>query len=107
MSYNTTTGIYTYQPRNINGNWIAGFNNGFSVSLDKRRIWTLENNMSLKLNNNVDFVTLNSIQSYGISKVRNFYFTDGIKHTVQKNSLRIAFIGNIDIHKLEKFEQLF
>lgn len=107
MSYNTTTGIYTYQPRNINGNWIAEFNNGFSVCLDKRRIWTLENNMSLKLNNNVDFVTLNSIQSYGISKVRNFYFTDGIKLTVQKNSLRIAFIGNIDIHNSKSLNSYF
>ena len=55
----------------------------------------------------IDFVTLNSIQSYGISKVRNFYFTDGIKLTVQKNSLRIAFIGNIDIHNSKSLNSYF
>ncbi|WP_207155339.1 outer membrane beta-barrel protein [Prevotella herbatica] len=98
VTYNQSSGVYTYQPRNINGNWTGSVSNGFSMALDKDRLWNLENNASFNFNRNVDFVTLAGSADYQISKVNNIYVTDGLKLTMQKNKFRGALIGNMEWH---------
>ena len=98
VTYNQSNGVYTYQPRNINGNWTGSVSNGFSMALDKDRLWNLENNASFNFNRNVDFVTLAGSADYQISKVNNIYVTDGLKLTMQKNKFRAALLGNMEWH---------
>lgn len=98
VTYNQSNGVYTYQPRNINGNWTGSLSNGFSMALDKDRLWNLENNASFNFNRNVDFVTLAGSADYQISKVNNIYVTDGLKLTMQKNKFRAALLGNMEWH---------
>lgn len=98
VTYNQSSGVYTYQPRNINGNWTGSVSNGFSMALDKDRLWNLENNASFNFNRNVDFVTLAGRADYQTSKVNNIYVTDGLKLTMQKNKFRGALIGNMEWH---------
>lgn len=98
VTYNQSSGVYTYQPRNINGNWTGSVSNGFSMALDKDRLWNLENNASFNFNRNVDFVTLAGSADYQISKVNNIYVTDGLRLTMQKNKFRAALLGNMEWH---------
>ena len=56
-TYDRTTGVTTYQPRNINGNWTTNVNLNFSRSIDKKDRLTLENHMRATYDHNVDYIS--------------------------------------------------
>ena len=107
VTYNKETGLYTYKPQNINGNWMSKIQNGLSMALDSGRIWNLENNIDLTFNRNVDFITLSGEEKYQTSKVNNFYINDGIKLTYQKDKLRASLLGNLEWHRSVSLSKFF
>lgn len=97
ISYQETTGVYTYQPRNINGNWSGTVEADVSLALDKSRLWYLENSNCFTFNHNVDFMAVGSA-GLGQSSVDNIYSSHRLSLAYQKNKLRASLAGNLSWH---------
>ena len=77
--YNRATGVYTYRPVNINGNYSVGGNVNYSMALDKKRRWNLSTTTSAQLHNNVDFITVTGSDANPRSKVKTLFLNETVK----------------------------
>lgn len=55
-SYDTTTGVRTTRPENINGNWNTWFWGGFNTALGPKKYWNVSTNVNLNYSNNVGYM---------------------------------------------------
>jgi len=75
MTYNRETGVYTYQPQNVKGNWSGSLSYAMSQPLDSAKHWTLTNDISGTYQRSVDWAMENSEESNGeagLSRVHNY-----------------------------------
>ena len=77
--YNRVTGVYTYRPVNINGNYSVGGNVNYSMALDRKRRWNLSTNTSAQLHNNVDLITVTGSDANPRSKVKTLFLNETVK----------------------------
>ena len=77
--YNRATGVYTYRPVNINGNYSVGGNVNYSMALDKKRRWNLSTTTSAQLYNNVDLITVTGSDANPRSKVKTLFLNETVK----------------------------
>ena len=56
MTYNARTGVYTYRPENVDGNWNLSLISGQMFRLGEGRRWQIEGNTDLNVSHNVDYV---------------------------------------------------
>ena len=77
--YNRATGVYTYRPVNINGNYSVGGNVNYSMALDKKRRWNLSTTTSAQLHNNVDLITVTGSDANPRSKVKTLFLNETMK----------------------------
>ena len=77
--YNRATGVYTYRPVNINGNYNVGGNVNYSMALDKKRRWNLSTTTSAQLHNNVDLITVTGSDANPRSKVKTLFLNETVK----------------------------
>ena len=77
--YNRVTGVYTYRPVNINGNYSVGGNVNYSMALDKKRRWNLSTTTSAQLHNNVDLITVTGSDANPRSKVKTLFLNETVK----------------------------
>ena len=77
--YNRATGVYTYRPVNINGNYSVGGNVNYSMALDKKRRWNLSTTTSAQLHNNVDLITVTGSDANPRSKVKTLFLNETLK----------------------------
>ena len=77
--YNRATGVYTYRPVNINGNYSVGGNVNYSMALDKKRRWNLSTTASAQLHNNVDLITVTGSDANPRSKVKTLFLNETLK----------------------------
>lgn len=72
MHYNRETGVSTYRPENINGNWKISGAYYISQAVDEKRRLQLSSNLLATYNNSVDYVSVAGEESSSRSSVRNF-----------------------------------
>ena len=77
--YNRATGVYTYRPVNINGNYSVGGNVNYSMALDRKRRWNLSTTTSAQLHNNVDLITVTGSDANPRSKVKPLFLNETVK----------------------------
>ncbi len=77
--YNRATGVYTYRPVNINGNYSVGGNVNYSMALDRKRRWNLSTTTSAQLHNNVDLITITGSDANPRSKVKTLFLNETVK----------------------------
>ena len=77
--YNRATGVYTYRPVNINGNYSVGGNVNYSMALDRKRRWNLSTTTSAQLHNNVDLITVTGSDVNPRSKVKTLFLNETVK----------------------------
>ena len=73
--YNRETGVYTNQPRNINGNWGTSISGGMNLPLDKKKRLTFNNSLGVSYNRSVDFSSDNPAADFDhipLSRVHNY-----------------------------------
>ena len=82
QTYDAETGITTYRPENVEGNWQTYFFDHYSMPLDKPRRLMLSNYMHGDYTRNVDIIN-------GISHVNNYYI---------ENRLTLSYtLGNLTL----------
>lgn len=77
--YNRATGVYTYRPVNVNGNYNVSGEANYSLALDKKRRWNLSTATSAWFYNNVDLVTVTGVDANPRSKVKTVFLNETVK----------------------------
>lgn len=88
----TSTGVRTYQPRNVDGNWAIGGQASISRALDEKKQHLFSNTLNLDYQNSVDYVTERS-------SVRNLTLQETAKVNMRfKNFLTELSFGAKFLH---------
>ena len=94
IMYNTSSGVYTYRPENINGNWTTKSNIEYHTYLDKSQLWKFSSRSIFIYNHNVDLVSTTSNKPER-NNVRNYLTTEVIDLKYEKNKLRLNITSDI------------
>ena len=93
--YDTTTGVTTYRPVNVNGNWDVTAAVDVSRPLDSRKNWNISSNTSFVYRNSVDIINLEQ------STVRNLNLREKLALTYKiAEGMEIAAKGNADYRRV-------
>ena len=78
MVYDPQTGIRTYRPENINGNWDAGAAFHFTQALDKEQRFFLTTKTDASFANSVDYLSLADAVESTRSEVRSLVLSENL-----------------------------
>ncbi|MBP3473104.1 MAG: outer membrane beta-barrel protein [Paraprevotella sp.] len=88
--YNKETGVRTYRPENINGNWNTSANVAFSTPLDKQKHLELKVNMTEFYYHSVDLIGVEGGERATKSTVHTSYLQMPVSLDYSKNDWRIG-----------------
>lgn len=94
-NYDPSTGIYTYKPVNVNGNWYSGIYVSFNRCIDKLKLWSWSTNTSMNYNRYVDLTSQSGETSSTKNTTGSYYTSETLKLTYQKNDLSIGLNGRL------------
>lgn len=110
--YDRNTGITTYRPLNISGNWNASLNGRFSRNIDKNDHWELATRLSLSYQHSVDYIsdTQREVENIQRSVVHNYntnYYAH-IKYMFKKTNVMLEGNANwrVQNSKRENFNRV-
>lgn len=86
MDYDAATGVRTYSPRNVNGNWGTAFSVDYQQPLDQKKRFVLVSVTDANYRNSVDYVTERS-------SVRNL----NLGESLRLNTRIKQYIFNLDV----------
>lgn len=89
-TYDAATGVYTYKPMNVDGNWQTYFWSNFNRNLDKKDRLTLSNYIHGDYSRNVDFASASAAATGGLSHVNNYYLEDRLTLNYRFDDLSIG-----------------
>lgn len=93
--YDTTIGITTFRPVNINGNWDAAAGVNFSRAIGTKRNWQISSNTDLDYHNSVDIINLER------SNVCNLNIREKLGLTYKiTDGMEISAKGNVDYRRV-------
>lgn len=96
--YDRATGITTYRPLNISGNWNANFGGNYSRAIDKNDRLQLENSISFAYNHNAAYISDTEDEQTAIMRsVVDNYTIDGrlsLNYSYNKTNIRLEGIAN-------------
>ena len=78
LTYDSETGVRTYLPVNVNGNWDANAAFDLSKSLDKEWGCVFTNNTKIDYNNSVDYTAINNVSNSIQSNVSSLKVSEGV-----------------------------
>ena len=95
FTYNPTTGVYTYKPQNVKGNWYGNIGLYETFPLDNKNYFTLVNAIVYSYNHNVDFTGVTGQAESILSKVNNHWLEDNLSLNYQKGGLTCSLVGEM------------
>lgn len=92
-TYDRSTGVTTYQPRNINGNWSLSSHVNLERTVDKKDRLTLKQHVGFNYNHNVDYITetLNQIATPLRSVVHNYTISEFLGCVYKYKKYNVSF----------------
>ena len=96
LSYNTATGVYTYQPVNVSGGYHLSGSLNYSRDLDKKHCWSVQSHTNASLHHSVDHTMFSGETKSHLNTVNTL--TVGEKAHIQynKDALNIRATGSIN-----------
>ena len=95
FTYNPTTGVYTYKPQNVKGNWYGNIGLYDTFPLDNKNNFTLVNAIVYSYYHNVDFTGVTGQAESVLSKVNNHWLEDNLSLNYQKGGLTCSLVGEM------------
>ena len=95
FTYNPTTGVYTYKPQNVKGNWYGNIGLYDTFPLDNKNYFTLVNAIVYSYNHNVDFTGVTGQAESILSKVNNHWLEDNLSLNYQKGGLTCSLVSEM------------
>ena len=97
-TYDRTTGVSTYKPKNINGNWDSGLSFSYEQNIDTLDRIHLRTSTSANYNNNVDYTSERNGETTDPyrSSVHNLSISENLSATYSFKKIRAEVHGNVD-----------
>lgn len=95
VSYNPNTGVYTYKPINVKGNYTATGAFDISRALDEKRYWTWQMNAKANYNHSIDHTMFEGETESHENEVNTLTLSDNTYIQFQKGDLNIRATGDI------------
>lgn len=96
--YDRATGITTYKPINISGNWNTNIRGSFTRNIDKNDHWQISSNLSVNYQHSADYIsdTQTDISQIERSTVHNYntYYYAHLKYMFKKTNVMLQGEGN-------------
>lgn len=89
VEYSPQTGIYTYRPVNVHGNWNASAKVDFTRSLGEKKLWTINNTTDGSFIHSLDHTMLQGQSHSTLNKVNTLTLHDGMYVQYAKGSLNV------------------
>jgi hypothetical protein len=95
VAYDASTGVYTYQPVNVGGEYSWWNSLKFSSFLDNKEYWNVENNTSVILHHSVDHTMLSGASRSVLNKVNTVYLEEEGYIKFANKWLDVRLNGNV------------
>lgn len=95
VNYNPSSGVYTYRPENVGGNYIATAKVDYSRALDEKRYWTFQTNGDANFHHSVDHTMLSGETESHLNKVNTLTLHDNAYVQYNKGKLNLRATGDI------------
>ena len=95
FTFNPTTGVYTYKPQNVKGNWDGTAGIYYNCPLDSAKYFTLENKLKYSYNRNVDLTAVEGHTESVLSKVNNHWTQNELSLNYQKEGATCSLVGSL------------
>ena len=95
--YDRLTGITTYKPKNVDGNWQADVTVNYGQALDSLHKWIFDSKVTIQYVNNADYVSEKDsepMEPYRRS-VRNLNMTETMKLSYSLKNVKV--VGNVGV----------
>ncbi|MDY3063025.1 MAG: outer membrane beta-barrel protein [Bacteroidaceae bacterium] len=96
-TYDRATGVTTYMPRNINGNWVFDAGGNVSRTIDKKDRLGVNDRMSFSYNHNVDYITetVDGIATPQRSTVHNYTVSKDLEIGYSYKKYKVTLKGGV------------
>lgn len=91
--HDIATGVNTWQPMNVNGNWTVDGNVRFGKSFGKRQKWSFSTVTTAIYNHSIDFVSLSDTPQESLVKNTCLKENISVSHTFGKSTARLGLYG--------------
>lgn len=110
FTFNATTGVYTYRPENVNGNWDIKGDANYSISFGKEQCFKFENRASASFLHSVDIASVDGSTQAMLSKVNTTLINDKASFAFSRKELRMEAFGSLTLRHtvsaLDVFESI-
>ena len=94
FTYNPQSGVYTYRPENVKGNWNAFVGSLCRRTLDKDKHFSLESRTSFNYFHNVDLAQVEGFNTSQLSRVNHYTTSQNMKVAYNQETTRVELIGD-------------
>lgn len=106
-TYDTTTGIRTYRPENIEeGNWSVSTRFTWNRSLGKKKQWSIGSELQLSYRKSADLATIAGSSNSEISRVGTVTLGYSPRINYQKGNLTLELKGNMQYRNMHRSLQI-
>jgi len=102
-----TTGVYTFRPVNVDGNWNMSLTQRFSMEFGGGKEWHFENTPNYAFAQSVDMAAVEGETNSGLSKVHTNTWGDNMRLEYRKGDLSLGLNGNIAYRHSTSDQQSF
>lgn len=95
VMYAPETGVYTYCPVNVHGNYVVRVNLDFTKSFGTNRHWTISSNADASFNHNKDHTMLAGETQSRLNTVNTLMLHENAYVQFQKSALNIRATGDV------------
>ena len=107
FTFNPTTGVYTYKPENVNGNWDIKGGIDYILPFGKEQCFKLENKASGSFMHAVDMASVDGSTQATLSKVNTTLVSDKASFAYSKNDLSMGVFGSLTLRHTVSALDLF
>jgi len=104
FAYDAGTGIYTYKPENVNGNWNSLTQLNVRKAIDGKKLLFVNSTTRFSYFRNADLVMLEGYNKSKLNKVDNCLTEQDLNMEYQKGKFFIALTGSIAWNKVNRQE---
>ncbi|MCR5533559.1 MAG: outer membrane beta-barrel family protein [Bacteroidaceae bacterium] len=94
FTYNPQSGVYTYRPENVKGNWNAFVGSLYRKALNKSQSLFMESRTSFNYAHNVDLAQVEGFNTSQLSRVNHYTTSQNLKVAYNKETTRVELIGD-------------
>ena len=107
FTFNPTTGVYTYRPENVNGNWDIKGDANYSISFGREQCFKFENKASASFLHSVDIASVDGSTQAMLSKVNTTLVNDRASFAFSKKELRLEAFGSLTLRHTVSARDMF